>query len=126
MIKHILISILLSVNIFFVNFSFADPLDDVVSTSKDHQIIKENISNNQSKVKTYITNTTQTMLKFSVIIWVIVFLYGWIRFFLSMWDDSKAQKTRDTLIVSWIGLMIAFLGPVIIKIIASIWHTLQN
>lgn len=130
MLKKIILIIFLFFQVFLVKFSLIDAndmLDEAFNTSKDnYQIVTQNISNNQSKVETYITNTTKTMLKFAVIIWVIVFLYGWIRFLLSMWDDSKAKKTRDTLIVSWIWLIIAFGSYVILELIRSIWHTLGN
>lgn len=122
MIKTIFISILLFLQVFFINFSFADALKDVFGNANKNQIVNENIS--EGKVKNYITNTTQTMLKFVIIIWVAIFLYGWIRFLLSMWDDSKAKKTRDTLIVSWLWIIIAFWASIILAVIISVWHTL--
>lgn len=120
--KTIFISILLFFQVFFINFSFSqDALDEVFDTSKENQIISEDISNNESKVQSYVENITQTMLKFAIIIWVAVFIYGWIRFLFSMWDDNKAKKTRDTLIVSWLWLAIAFWSYVILQVILSIW-----
>jgi len=125
MIKTIFISILLILQVFCINFSFwQDALDTVFSNnnSSSHQIITKDISKDSVSVKDYITNTTQTMLKFAIIIWVAVFLYSWIRFLLSIWDDSKAKKTRDTLIVSWVWLIIAFWAYVILQVILSIWY----
>ena len=126
MIKSIFISILLFFQVFCINFSFADALDDVFTDSTKNQILTSQSDVSNKKVKTYITNTTQTMLKFAIIIWVAIFLYGGIRFLLSMWDDAKAKKTRDTLIVSWVWLIIAFWSYVILQFILSIWTTLWN
>jgi len=64
------------------------------------------------------------MLKFAVIIWVIVFLIWWIRFLLSFWDDSKAKKARDNLIIAGVWILIAFMSFVILQIILSIWRSI--
>jgi len=124
MFKNIFISILLFFNVFLINFSFvnADYLDDAFENAQNNQIINEEIK--EKKVKEYVQNITKTMLKISIIIWVIVFLYGWIRFLLSLGDDTKAKKTRDTLIVSWIWLIISFWSYIILQLILSIWNTL--
>jgi len=107
----------------FVNTSLAWSLDDAFETSRDYQIV-ENV--NDSSVQTWIQKTMKLMLKLTVIIWIAVFLYGGIRFLLSMWDESKAKKTRDTLIVSAIWLVIAFWAWAILQVILSIWTTIKS
>ena len=71
-----------------------------------------------------IVKTSKLMLKFAVIIWVIVFLIWWIRFLLSFWDDSKAKKARDNLIIAGVWILIAFMSFVILQIILSIWRSI--
>ncbi len=120
MFKSIFISILLFFQVFFINFSFSqDALDDVFKDSIQNQIIEDKQSAKLDEK--FVESITQTMLKFTIIIWVAVFIYWWIRFLLSMWDDSKAKKTRDTLIISWLWLIIAFWSYVILQVIISIW-----
>jgi len=71
-----------------------------------------------------VVKTSKLMLKFAVIIWVIVFLIWWIRFLLSFWDDSKAKKARDNLIIAGVWILIAFMSFVILQIILSIWRSI--
>jgi len=68
MIKSVFISILLFFQVFCINFSFADALDDVFSNSTQNQILTSKSDVSDNKVKDYITNTTQTMLKIAIII----------------------------------------------------------
>jgi len=108
--------------IWFINFSYWDALDDVLwSSSKwwNYQIVNEKDLHVSSKIK----KTVQLLLKITIILWVIVFLFWWIRFMMSMWDDSKAKKVRDTLIVSIIWFVIAFWAWIILQLILSVWTT---
>ena len=110
---------------FFSYFSFADALDDAYENATDYQIVDEDISDNSSKVSNWVQDTAKLLLRISIIIWVAVFLYGGIRFLLSMWDDSKAKKVRDSLITAAIGLIIAFGAWTILQLIVSVWKTIQ-
>lgn len=124
--KKIFITFLLWLFGMFSYFSYGDALDDVLwqgSDSSNYQIVNKNLDN--WKVQDTVKNTTQLMLKISIIIWMAVFLFWGIRFMLSMWDDSKAKKVRDGLIISWIWLIIAFWAWVILQLIISAWTDLQ-
>jgi hypothetical protein len=125
MIKKAILFIVLIFLSFFSYFSYAgDALDDAFSGSKDYQIVSKNIDS--WKVSWWVQKTAKLMLKISIMVWLAVFLYGWIRFFLSMWDDWKAKKVRDSLITAWIWLIIAFWAWGILQVIISIWTTLST
>jgi len=124
--KNIFIIFLLWLFGMFSYFSYWDALDDVLwqdSDSSDYQIVNDKLDN--WTVKDTVKNTTQLMLKISIIVWMAVFLFWGIRFMLSMWDDSKAKKVRDGLIVSGVWLIIAFWAWVILQLIISAWTDLQ-
>jgi len=115
----------LSLWLFSVNFSYWDALDDVLwnnSDAADYQIVNEKELHVQDKVK----ETTKLLLKLTIIIWVAVVLFGGIRFMLSMWDDSKAKKVRDNLIISIIWFVIIFWAWVILQLILSAWTTVSQ
>ncbi len=125
MFKKIILLLSLSLWIFFVNFSYGDALDDVLgsgSDAKNYQIVTAD--KNSLQVSTKVHNTAKLLLNITVIIWVAVFLFGGIRFMMSMWDDSKAKKIRDNLIVSILWFIIAFWAWVILPLILSIWNTM--
>jgi len=131
MLKKLIKTILVSTFIIFSSFfnfattSYADDaLDQAFEKSKEHQIITTKL--NDSSVESWVQKTMKLLLKITVIIWIAVFLYGWIRFLLSMWDESKAKKTRDTLLVSALWLIIAFWAWAILQLIISIWTTIRN
>ena len=111
---------------FFSYFSFADALEDAYEDAKNYQIVDKDISNDSWKVSTWVQDTAKLLLRISIIVWVAVFLYGGIRFLLSMWDDSKAKKVRDSLITAAIWLIIAFGAWTILQLIASLWLTLRE
>ena len=125
MFKKIILLLSLSLWIFFVNFSYGDALDDVLGSSSDaknYQIVTAD--KNHLQVSKKVHNTAKLLLNITVIIWVAVFLFGGIRFMMSMWDDSKAKKIRDNLIVSILWFIIAFWAWVILPLILSIWNTM--
>jgi len=110
--------------VYTYNISYADDaLDEAFKTSMDYQLVDKNI--NDTHVESWFQKTMKIMLKLTVMIWVAVFLYGGIRFLLSMWDDSKAKKVRDNLLVSAIGFVVAFWAWAILQVILSIWTTLR-
>lgn len=126
MFKRIFLTIFISISSLF-SFVYADALSDVLwssSESSDYQIVNKDVDN--TKVEWWVQKTSKIMLKLTIMIWTAVFLYGGIRFLLSMWDDSKAKKTRDTLIISAIGFIIAFWAYAILNLMQSVWHTLVN
>ncbi len=126
MFKRIFLTIFILISSLF-SFVYADALSDVLwssSESSDYQIVNKDVDN--TKVEWWVQKTSKIMLKLTIMIWTAVFLYGGIRFLLSMWDDSKAKKTRDTLIVSVIGFIIAFWAYAILNLMQSVWHTLVN
>lgn len=100
-----------------------DNLLDEVLWDDEQQIINKN--NIQSVDKSIIMKIVEFMLKISVLVWVMVFIYGWIRFMLSLWDDWKAKKIRNTLAVSLLWLIISFWAYIILQIIISTWFTLK-
>jgi len=122
------------------SFSLADDaLDDVLWSNSDaaaYQII-----NNKSDVEwlvvtkhwilwakdkqSFIITLAQFLLKVTVILWVIVFMVWWIRFLMSFWDDSKAKKVRDNLIIAMLWFVVAFWAWVILQLVMSIWITLN-
>lgn len=125
MFKKIILLLSLSLWIFFVNFSYGDALDTVLwwwSPAWNYQIVTAD--KNHLQVSTKVHNTAKLLLNITVIIWVAVFLFGGIRFMMSMWDDSKAKKIRDNLIVSILWFIIAFWAWVILPLILSIWNTM--
>ena len=126
MFKKIILLFSLSLWILFINFSYADDaLDDVLWSSSDawnYQIVNEKEIHVQDKIK----ETTKLLLKLTVIIWVAVILFGGIRFMMSMWDDSKAKKVRDGLIISIIGFIVAFWAWVILQLILSAGTTISH
>ena len=125
MLKKIILLLSLSLWIFCVNFSYGDALDDVLWNSSkawQYQIVNKKELHVQYKIK----KITKLMLKLSIIIWVAVILFGGIRFMMSMWDDSKAKKVRDNLIISIIWFIIAFWAWVILQLILSVWTTLYQ
>ena len=125
MLKKAILFFVLIASCLFSYFSYAaDALADVYEDANDYQIVNDNIKNNSWKVSGWVKKTAELMLKISIMMGLAVFLFGWIRFFLSIWDDSKAKKVRDNLITSWIWLMIAFGAWTILQIIMSIWHTI--
>ena len=124
--KTIIFSFLFSV-VSFLNFShitYANQLDDVFEGSEEHLIVEGNVSD--WNVKWWFHNTMKLLLKITIMIWMAVFLYGWIRFLLSMWDDSKAKKTRDTLLTSALWFVIAFWAWAILELMLSAWTTLRT
>ncbi len=129
--KKVLIIILSLVTsiIWFISL-WEDSLDAVLwqwSEAWDYQIINQEqkvndlTSNNESS---FVTRASKLLLKITVIIGIIVALVWWIRFLLSFWDDSKAKKTRDSLIISIVWFIIAFWSWVILQIILSIWPSI--
>ncbi len=125
MLKKIILLLSLSLWIFFVNFSYGDALDDVLWNSSEawqYQIVTANKNNLQVSKKVH--NTAKLLLNITIIIWVAVVLFGGIRFMMSMWDDSKAKKVRDNLIISIIWFIIAFWAWVILQLILSVWTTI--
>ena len=128
MFKKIILLFSLSLWIFFINFSYADDaLDDVLWASSDawkYQIVTADKAN--LKVKTKVQKTAELLLNLTVIIWVAVFLFWGIRFMMSMWDDSKAKKIRDNLIISILGFIIAFWAWVILQLILSAGTTISH
>jgi len=129
-----------SLFIWIFSYSFAwDALDDVLwsdSEASQYQIIT-----NKNEVKKlvkgskwirwskdhepFIIRLSKFLLKITVMLWIIVFLIWWIRFFLSMGDDSKAKKVRDNLLIAALGFIMAFFAWVILQLILSIWPTLN-
>lgn len=127
MFKKLLFLMLFSILTFFNLFSITcadDALDQVYENSKDYQMITTKV--NDTHVESWTQKTMKTMLKIAIMVWVAVFLYGGIRFVMSMWDDSKAKKTRDLLITSGLGLIIAFWAWAILQVILSVWYTIQT
>jgi len=126
MIKKIILLFSLSLWLFSINFSYAwDALDDVLwsdSDAWDYQIVNEKELHVQNKIK----ETAKLLLKLTVIIWVAVVLFGGIRFMLSMWDDSKAKKVRNNLIISILWFIIAFWAWLILQLILSAWATISH
>ena len=114
-------------SMFWCNFVYAwggsSSLDDAFEKANDYQLVNNSIEDKD--VEWWVKKTMKLMLKLTIIIWIAVFLYGGIRFLLSMWDDSKAKKTRDTLIVSAIWFIIAFGAWAILQVILSIWTTIK-
>ncbi len=122
-----------------VSFSFAeDALDDVLWVDSDagnYQIINQKddvkwlvvsqkgILGSKDK-PSLIVRISKLMLKFAVIIGVIVFLVGWIRFILVFGDDNKALKIRDNLMIAIAWFLIAFGAWVILQLILSIWPSI--
>lgn len=133
MFKKIILLFSLSLWIFFVNFTYAtatttDALDTVLwanPSAKNYQIITKN-ELKDSDVQGTVQKTTELLLKLTVIIWVAVFLFGGIRFMMSMWDDSKAKKIRDNLIISILGFIIAFWAWIILQLILSAGTTISH
>jgi hypothetical protein len=126
LIKSLLFSLFFSFSSFFnfYHISYAtDHLDTAFENSKDYLIIDENV--NDTKVEWWFKKTMKLLLKITIMVWMAVFLYGWIRFLLSMWDDSKAKKTRDTLLTSALWFIIAFWAWAILQLILSTWTTLR-
>ena len=138
MLKKLFIFLSLFLLLFFYSFA-DDALDDVLGTDSaawQYQIIssKNGVSSLVkwskgilwSKDKEpLIIRLAEFWLKLTVMIWVLVFLVGGIRFLLSMWDDSKAKKVRNSLLVAVLWFVIAFFARVILQIIMSIWPTLN-
>jgi len=112
-------------SLFSYTHIYADALKDVLwenSASADHQIITHKVSD--ANVEWWVQKTSKIMLKLTIMVWTAVFLYWGIRFLLAMWDDSKAKKTRDTLIVSVIWFIIAFWAYWILSLMQSVWSSL--
>ncbi len=127
MFKKIILLFSLSLWIFFVNFSYGDALDTVLwsgSAAWKYQIVTADKAS--LNVKTKVQKTAKLLLNLTVIIWVAVFLFGGIRFMMSMWDDSKAKKIRDNLIISILGFIIAFWAWIILQLILSAGTTISH
>ena len=126
MLKKIVFVLLYTVFWYVQVFSMKshDSLDAIYSNSKNYQIIEDSSKVSAWWVKWWVQDTVKIMLKIAIIIWMAVFLYGWIRFLLSMWDDSKAKKVRDTLITSGVWLIIAFWSWAILQLVISLWRTI--
>ena len=125
MLKKIVSTLFLWILFFisFFNYSYTDSLDDVYENAKeDYQLVQEV---DDWQIQWWVKKTMKVMLKIAIMVWVAVFLYWGIRFLLSMWDDSKAKKVRDTLIVSGIWLIIAFGAWAILQVILSVWTTIR-
>ena len=90
----------------------------IVNASED---VEKRFSQGENSI---VVKVSKLMLKFAVIIWVITFLVWWIRFLLSFWDDSKAKKVRDNLVIAAVWILIAFMSFVILQIILSIWSSI--
>jgi len=129
-----------SLFIWIFSYSFAwDALDDVLwsySEASQYQIITDqnevkNLVKSSKWIlwskdhKPLIVRLAQFLLKVTVMLWIIVFLIWWIRFLLSMGDDSKAKKVRDNLLIAALGFIMAFFAWVILQLILSIWPTLN-
>jgi len=124
MIKKLFLLIFMVI-VSFISFSYADDaLDQAFDNAKDYQLVTTKI--NDTHVESWVHKTTKTMLKLAIMIWVAVFLFGGIRFLTSMWDDSKAKKTRDTLLMSALWLVIAFGAWAILQLILSVWATIRT
>lgn len=56
----------------------------------------------------------------SLLVWVAIFIYWWIRFILSQWDYSKMKKARTDLIIAGAWIFIVLLSYAIITLIKTV------
>jgi len=138
MIKKLFLLFSLSVIPIFHTFAW-DALDDVLGN--DSEAWQYQIITDKNEVKSlvkwskwilwskdkdpFVVRLSKFLLRLAVIIWVLVFLIWGIRFLLSMWDDSKAKKVRDNLLIAALWFIIAFSAWVILQLILSIGPTLN-
>jgi hypothetical protein len=66
----------------------------------------------------------QTLLRWAIMLWVLVFVLAWIRFLIALGDVNKAKWIRNSLLTAAMWFIIAFGSWVILQLILSLWPTL--
>lgn len=124
MIKKVIL-VLFFLILWIYNFSLCkwDLLDDVFSDAKENNYVVGSgfIKGNDSpNIEGIITNTISFISKLAVALGVTLFLWWWVRFLVSVGEESKMKKARDDLILVWIGLFIVLGSLAILYLIQSI------
>lgn len=95
-----------------------DYLDSAYSTSKSYIVDWDGSDVVWSN--SMITRFSKFLLWLSTWLWMIMFLYWWIKVLLTDWDAWNFKKVRDNLMITGLWIMMAFWSWVILNLMQSV------
>ena len=108
---------------FFSNIGNCDYLDDAFDQAKPNLILNDQNKSNNVLIgweASFIVKWSQLLMQIAVWLGIFVVLFWWVKFMLTMWDETKMKENRDSMIMAIIWLIVVLSSYFILEVMQSV------